>query len=80
MSSPLLEQPNIVALHQLKAAADVRFDPTINVPQTIRYHSALFSKTGIHGCRIVISKPLDYHVEHVFPFITTLADLPGERS
>src|SRR5262249_23454090 len=63
---PLLEEPHVVAFHQLKAAVEVHFYPAIDVPQAFRQHPALLSKASIHGRGVVIPKPLDYHEEHRF--------------
>jgi hypothetical protein len=64
MAGPLLEQLGVVAFHQLKAAVEVFFDPTIEVAHSFGHHPALFPEAAIDGLGIAVLEALDHHVEH----------------
>jgi hypothetical protein len=63
--NPLLKQSGIVALHELEATVEIRFDPTINVLQTLRKHASSFPRTIVHGAGISVLEFLNHHEEHV---------------
>src|SRR6516165_3444108 len=61
---PALQQGDVVALHDLKAAAQVRRDPTINEGNPVRHQPAFFAKATVDRLGILIPKAFDNHEEH----------------
>src|ERR1700686_476776 len=68
MFGPLLQEFWVIALHQLKASAEVGLNPAINVLQSIRHHPALLPISSIHRHCITILKVLDHHEKHFASF------------
>jgi hypothetical protein len=61
---PFLQESRVVALHQLKAAAKVRLDPTINVIQTLRHHPPALAVSPVNGRGVSTPETLYYHKQH----------------
>ena len=61
LKDPLLKEPEVITLHQLKTATEVRFHPAVNVLQTVRKHSTGIANASLHGNHVVIAKALDHH-------------------
>src|SRR5207253_8743162 len=45
---PLLQEARVVALHQLKAPAELRLDPALHVAQPLRRHPPALPVTPVH--------------------------------
>ena len=56
---PLLKKAQIIALHELEAAAKVRLDPTVNILQTFRQHTRLITQLLVDGHHIVVFEPFN---------------------
>jgi hypothetical protein len=63
IQDPLLDQPQILAFHQLTTAIKVRLDPAIEVGEALRHHPSAITQMSINRKRISIPKPLDDHEE-----------------
>jgi hypothetical protein len=61
LKDPFLKESEVITLHQLKTATEVRFDPAVNVLQTVRKHSTGLANASIDGDHVVIAKALDHH-------------------
>lgn len=61
LKDPLLEEPEVTTLRQLKTATEVLFHPAVNVLQTIGKHSTGVPNASIDGNHVVIAKALDHH-------------------
>src|SRR4051812_44148634 len=64
MEHPLLKQAQIIALHQLKAAIEVRLDPAADIAQPIRQGSPTLLNSAIDRDRIAILESFDHHKQH----------------
>jgi len=54
LENPLLKEPEVVALHELKAAAEVGLDPAVVVPEALDHHEEHDSTPGSEVCASVI--------------------------
>src|SRR5262245_45381652 len=70
---PLLEQARILALHELKAAVEVGFDPAAHVAEPFRSAATALAKAPVHRLRVPVLEPLDHHEEHRAPPSATTA-------
>jgi hypothetical protein len=61
---PFLEQSKIIAFHQLKAAAEVRLNPAINILQSARNHSAFITDALVDRQHVIVFEPFDDHEQH----------------
>ena len=53
----------MVRFHQLKASFEFFINPARNVLQTLRGQSTAIPEASIYGCRILILKAFDDHIE-----------------
>src|SRR5881296_956887 len=63
---PLLKERALIALHHLKAPAEIGVNPTRNVPQSLRRQPALVTETPVHGDGVTISEVFNNHVQHPY--------------
>src|SRR5262249_25607184 len=61
---PLLEEAQVVALHELKAAAEVGLDPAVDVLQSGGEHPPAIAQLAVDRDHVVVAKALDDHEEH----------------
>src|SRR5262249_4600785 len=61
---PCLQQPQIVTLHKLKAATEVRLYPAIDVVEAFREHSAFVADALVDRQHVSVPEPLDDHEQH----------------
>src|SRR5574341_946625 len=64
LDHPLLEQARVGALHELKAAVEIRLDPAPHIGQPLGRHAPLLPEPTIHRHGIPVLEPLDQHEEH----------------
>ena len=64
LQDPFLEQSKIIAFHQLKAAAEVRLNPAINILQSARNHSAFITDALVDRQHVIVFEPFDDHEQH----------------
>jgi hypothetical protein len=64
---PLLQQPQIVAFHQLEAAVEVRLDPAPDIFQSFRKFDAGIAHAPVDRDRILVLEALDHHEQHRSP-------------
>ena len=62
---PSLKKADVAALHQLKAAAEVRRHPAIQKGQALGHHASLLRQAPVNGLPILVPEPLDHHKQHV---------------
>src|SRR5262245_666914 len=67
LQDPFLEQPHVVAAHELEATAEVGLDPAIDVLQTIRQRTPAVPQALIDRNHIIVAKSLDDHEQHDDP-------------
>src|SRR5215475_785292 len=70
LDDPLLEQPWVVAFHELKAAVEVRLDPAPHVLQAGGGHAPLLLEAAIHCPGIPVLEAFDHHEKHTYSFST----------
>jgi len=58
---PILEQPKVIALHELETTTEVGLDPTINVLETVWNRTAAIANALVDGDHVVVAKSLDDH-------------------
>jgi hypothetical protein len=63
-AAPFLQQARRVALHQLKAATEVRLDPAVDVLQPLRQRTAVAAHPLVDRHHVVVAKPFDDHEQH----------------
>src|SRR5579871_1695915 len=61
---PLLDQAQVVALHKLKAAVEIRLDPAADIFQPVRRHTAALAEALIDGDGVLVLEALDDHEKH----------------
>ena len=64
-----LEEPRIVAAHELEATAEIWLDPAFNILQTLREGSPAVPEPLIGGNHVIVPKSLDDHEQHVSPIV-----------
>jgi hypothetical protein len=64
MHDPLLQQPCIVALHELEAPIERWLDPAVEVFQTLGHLPAVIAQPAIDRFWIAVTKPFDDHKQH----------------
>jgi hypothetical protein len=64
MRHPLLEQRDVIALHQLEAAAEVGLYPAVDVAKPVGEHPALLPDPAVDVPRAPGGEPLDDHEQH----------------
>src|SRR5262249_47644642 len=71
LHDPALQQRDVIALHQLKAAAHVRLHPAADERQPVRHLAAAVAQPTIDRLAVLIAERLDDHEEHglAIPFI-----------
>ena len=61
---PFVQQRSVAGLHDLPAALERLIYPTRNVPQTVRRHAALLTKSTINRRGIAAPEMLHHHEQH----------------
>ncbi len=61
---PLLQEPDVVGLHQLEAAVEARLDPRSDVLDAVRCASALVAEPPVRRQRVPVAEGLDHHEQH----------------
>jgi len=64
---PLLQQPQVVALHELEAAREVRLDPAVDVTQPFRQRTPAVAHLAVDRQHVVVTEAFDHHEEHGLP-------------
>ncbi len=65
MQDPLLDEAKLVALHELKAAGEVRLDPAGDVLQPLGQTSSSIPNALVDRQHVVAFETLDDHEEHI---------------
>jgi hypothetical protein len=58
---PLLQQPQVVALHELKTSSKIRLHPTVDVSQAIGKPPTIVAKSSVDWNHVVVLESLDDH-------------------
>src|SRR5690349_3615273 len=61
---PFLQQPQIVAFHELEATVEIRLDPAADVFEAVRKLDAGLAHAPVDRDRIAILETLDHHEKH----------------
>ncbi len=61
LKHPLLEQTRGVALHELKAAVEIRFYPATDIGQPVWQTPAMIADMPVNGDAVAIAKTFDHH-------------------
>src|SRR5260370_33326781 len=69
VQDPILQQPRVVAFHQLKAAVEIGFDPTPDITQSFGKFDALVAHALVDRDRVTVLEALDHHEQHRQPLI-----------
>ena len=64
LKNPALDEPQIVAAHQLEAAGKVGLDPAVDIVEPLRQRSARLTEALIDRDHIVVAEVLDDHEQH----------------
>ena len=73
---PLVEQPPLLALHHLVAGRHVERHPARDVREAVREAAPLVPEPAVHRHGVAVLEPLDEHVEHLGPFLGSVAPDP----
>src|SRR6516165_10728825 len=61
LENPFLEEPRVVATHELKATGEVGLDPAVDVFEPLRQRSAFLAQALVGWNHVAIAKSLDHH-------------------
>src|SRR5436309_1302773 len=77
LRDPALQQRDIVALHQLKAAPHVGLHPAADEGEPVRHLPAFGAEPTVHGLAVLVLERLDDHEQHGAPSrsVAGVADL-----
>ncbi len=64
-----MQEPHVVAAHELEATAKIGLHPAINVFQAVRQRTSAVPQALIDRDHIIVAKSLDDHKQHDHPFV-----------
>src|SRR3981189_987277 len=67
VQDPFLQQPRVVAFHQLKAAVEIGLDPATDIGQSFRKFYPGIADALVDRDRVAVFETLDHHEEHRQP-------------
>lgn len=62
--NPALQQPHVVAFHDLEATVEIGFDPAIDVDEAFRRAAALVAEAPVDRPGVAIPEAFDHHELH----------------
>jgi hypothetical protein len=72
LNGPALQLSDVVALHDLKATAEIRRNPAAEEGYSVWHQTPFLTETAVDGLCVLIAKALDNHKQQR-PLLTSIA-------
>src|SRR5579871_2287597 len=65
LQNPGLDQPEIVAAHELETAREIGLDPAVEMLEALRQRPTALIETTVDRDHVVVAEPLDHHEQRL---------------